>query len=58
MEPGEEVLRLDGVSLGAAKLDAIELSVRAHEIVGIAGVAGNGQADLANVISGLARPDS
>ena len=58
MAPGEEVLRLDKVSLGAAKLDGIELSVRAHEIVGIAGVAGNGQADLASVISGLARPSS
>ena len=58
MEPGEEVLRLDGVSLGAAGLNAVNLSVRAHEIVGIAGVAGNGQVDLANVISGLARPAS
>ena len=58
MAPGGEVLRLEGVSLGAAKLERIGLSVRAHEIVGIAGVAGNGQADLANVISGLARPTS
>ena len=58
MEPGEEVLRLHKVSLGSAKLDSIELSVRAHEIVGIAGVSGNGQADLANLISGLARPSS
>ena len=58
MEPGAEVLRLDAVSLGAAKLNNIELSVRAHEIVGIAGVSGNGQSDLANIISGLARPSS
>jgi simple sugar transport system ATP-binding protein len=58
MAPGEEVLRLHKVSLGGAKLDAVELTVRAHEIIGIAGVAGNGQADLANVISGLARPTS
>ena len=58
MAPGVEVLRLSAVSLGAAKLDAVELSVHAHEIVGIAGVAGNGQADLAHVISGLARPSS
>lgn len=58
MEPGEEVLRFDRVCLGAAKLDAIELSVRAHEIVGIAGVSGNGQTGLADLISGLARPDS
>ena len=58
MEPGEEVLRFHAVSLGEAKLDAVDLSVRAHQIVGIAGVAGNGQADLANLISGLARPSA
>ena len=34
-------------------LDAIDLVVRPHEIVGVAGVAGNGQRELGDVILGL-----
>ncbi len=34
----------------------VSFEVRAHEIVGIAGVAGNGQGELAEVISGLRLP--
>lgn len=60
MAPGAEVLRLEAVTLrgpaGRPLLDAVDLAVRAHEIVGIAGVAGNGQAALADVVGGLARP--
>jgi simple sugar transport system ATP-binding protein len=59
-EPGDEVLFLDHVSLSAPDrgpaLDDICLSVRAHEILGIAGVSGNGQALLADLLSGLAAP--
>lgn len=55
--PGEErlVLRdihaLDNKNLPA--LRGLSLTVRQHEIVGIAGVAGNGQRELAEVICGL-----
>ncbi len=62
MAAGDEVLRLDGVSLsgpgGAPLLDAVDLTVRAHEIVGIAGVAGNGQSHLASIVGGLAEPSA
>ena len=55
---GRAVLRLSGVSAragsGTAGLDGLDLDVRAGEIVGIAGVAGNGQDELAAVTTGLA----
>jgi simple sugar transport system ATP-binding protein len=58
--PGDEVLFLDGVRASApdrgASLDELRLSVRAHEILGIAGVSGNGQALLADLLSGLVAP--
>lgn len=58
--PGAVVLALDRVhALGdrghlALRLDRLE--VRAGEIVGVAGVAGNGQRELAEVIAGLRQP--
>ncbi|MCX4094089.1 ABC transporter ATP-binding protein [Nocardia sp. alder85J] len=56
------VLRVEGLRLvrgdGAALLDGLELEVRAGEIVGIAGVAGNGQSELVAVLSGARRPDA
>ncbi len=59
---GDPVLELRGVTVegnhGKPLLDQLDLSVRAHEIVGIAGVSGNGQAALADVISGLVAPDA
>ena len=62
MAPGAEVLRLEGVTVAGRSardgLAALDLSVRRHEIVGIAGVSGNGQGALAGVISGLLRPAS
>jgi general nucleoside transport system ATP-binding protein len=39
-------------------LDDLSLDVRAGEIVGVAGVAGNGQSELALAIAGLARLES
>jgi simple sugar transport system ATP-binding protein len=61
-EPGDEVLFLDHVSLSAPDrgpaLEDVCMSVRAHEVLGIAGVSGNGQALLADLLSGLAAPRS
>jgi simple sugar transport system ATP-binding protein len=51
MESGRAVLELRGVN--APGLHDINLEVRAGEIVGVAGVAGNGQTELADVISGV-----
>lgn len=59
---GAPVLRLEGVGLrdrrGVTLLDAVSLEVRPGEIVGIAGVDGNGQQELAEVVVGLAAPTS
>jgi simple sugar transport system ATP-binding protein len=53
---GEDVLALSDVSargdLGTPALTGVSLQVRAGEILGIAGVAGNGQRELAEVIAG------
>lgn len=54
--PGEVVLRMDGVSLdsgGVRALDGIGLEVREGEILGVAGVAGNGQSEMVETIAGL-----
>ena len=56
VEIGEPVLQLAGL-LGPGNLNGISLEVRAGEIVGIAGVEGNGQRELAETIMGL-RPAS
>ncbi len=57
-EPGEEVaLELRGVTVtedGRPLLSDVDLQVHRGEIVGIAGVEGNGQDDLIDVILGIA----
>jgi simple sugar transport system ATP-binding protein len=54
---GDTVLNVERLSLKGEGsnllLDNIYVKIRAHEIVGIAGVAGNGQRELADVLSGL-----
>ncbi len=61
-EAGPVVLRLRDVvtrDAGAAPgLKSVGLDLRAGQIVGLAGVSGNGQAALADLISGLRRPYS
>lgn len=55
--PGGTVLELKDVHArddrGLPALDGIDLELRAGEILGIAGVAGNGQRELAEVVTGL-----
>jgi simple sugar transport system ATP-binding protein len=53
-------LVLDGVDLapagGRKVLDGISFTIHAGEILGIAGVEGNGQAELVEVVMGMRRP--
>ena len=50
-------LELKGVSYrdagGVTRLDDVSLTVRSHEVVGIAGVEGNGQSELGAILAGL-----
>jgi general nucleoside transport system ATP-binding protein len=59
--PGEVVLALEGVTVEQdarrGRLRDVSLEVGAGEIVGIAGVSGNGQRPLAEVAAGLLTPD-
>jgi len=55
VEIGEPVLRVDGL-LGEGKLNGVSFEVRAGEILGVAGVEGNGQRELAEALIGLRKP--
>ena len=60
--PGDMLLQAEGLNwrdaLGVARLADVSLGLRAGEIVGIAGVSGNGQSELLDVLSGLLAPDT
>lgn len=60
LRSGQPVLTLSNISSVAQgnrqPLVDINLQVRRHEIVGIAGVAGNGQTELSAVLSGVLKP--
>ena len=43
-------------SLGVARLNDVSITLRAGEIVGIAGVSGNGQSELLDLLSGMQAP--
>lgn len=60
--PKEEVLKIDNLvvkdSRNVTVIDSLNLSVKAGEIVGIAGVDGNGQSELIEAITGLMSSES
>ncbi len=57
---GEPVLRIHGLEAsgtqGLPALNNLTLDVRGGEIVGVAGVSGNGQTELVDVLCGMRRP--
>ena len=62
MSSGAPVLTLNNVSVAGRSnresLEGVNLTVNANEILGIAGISGNGQNGLAQVIAGLVQPRS
>jgi ABC-type uncharacterized transport system ATPase subunit len=60
--PGKPLLNVEKLTVagsgGRPLVDAAAFEVHAGEIVGIAGVAGNGQNELAEALVGLRRPDA
>jgi simple sugar transport system ATP-binding protein len=58
--PGAALLRAGHLmlrdALGVARLSDVSITLHAGEIVGIAGVSGNGQSELLDVLSGLQAP--
>jgi simple sugar transport system ATP-binding protein len=56
-KPGAPVLSTKGLTIlgsdGSKRLDNVSLEIRAGEIVGIAGVEGNGQTELIEALAGL-----
>jgi general nucleoside transport system ATP-binding protein len=60
--PGAEVLKVSNLQLkdanGVALLSDIGFTLRAGEVVAIAGVSGNGQSELLEILSGMRLPTS
>jgi general nucleoside transport system ATP-binding protein len=61
-QPGDVLLQAEGLvwrdALGVPRLDGVSLTLRAGEIVGIAGVSGNGQSELLDLLSGMHAPQA
>jgi ABC-type uncharacterized transport system ATPase subunit len=61
-QPGEPLMQIEDLHVfderGLEAVRGISLEVRAGEIVGIAGVDGNGQTELIDAVTGLRRPAS
>jgi general nucleoside transport system ATP-binding protein len=55
VQMGEPVLVVEGLEVGE-RVRGVDLEVRAGEIVGVAGVEGNGQREFAEALIGLRRP--
>lgn len=62
LEPGKPVLEVRGLRArdyrGVEVLKGLDISVRGGEIVGLAGVDGNGQTELVEILTGLRKADS
>ena len=60
--PGAVLLEARGITIrderGVTRADKVSFSVRAGEIVGIAGVSGNGQSELLEALAGIRRVSS
>ena len=58
--PGDVVLTVSGLSTTAAERDLVDVTfaVRRGEIVGVAGVDGNGQRELGECLAGVRRPSA
>ena len=61
-KPGKTILSVENLTVkdhqGVARVDNVTFQVRAGEIVGIAGVSGNGQSELLEALSGIVKPAS
>ncbi|MCI0343946.1 MAG: ABC transporter ATP-binding protein [Chloroflexi bacterium] len=61
-KPGDAVLEITGLVVrddrGHVAVDGLDLTVHAGEIVGVAGVQGNGQTELVEAVTGLRHPDA
>ncbi len=60
--PGETLLKVENLTVrdgrGLVVVDNVSFQVRAGEIVGIAGVAGNGQSQLIEAVAGIRRAET
>ncbi|WP_213881163.1 ABC transporter ATP-binding protein [Pseudomonas sp. dw_358] len=60
--PGSERLRLAGASLrpssGSPGLHSVDLTLRGGEVLGVAGVEGNGQSELFSLLAGQRQPET
>jgi len=61
-QPGAPVLEVSGLSVvderGVTRLDTVSFAMREGEIVGVAGVAGNGQSELLAALAGIVAPSA
>ncbi len=61
-KPKPFALVCDGLTVkdrsGAVRLDNFTLEIRAGEVIGLAGVEGNGQSELGRVLAGLLKPSA
>jgi general nucleoside transport system ATP-binding protein len=62
VQPGDPVLEVEGLQVADAEgrvlIDDIGFEVRAGEVFGVAGVAGNGQTELVEALIGLREPEA